>query len=361
MRQSFLVRSILAVVALVAFTVSTQAELMVGDKAARLQTGKWIQGEPVAGFDSNHVYIVEFWATWCGPCVQTIPHLNQLWQAFKDRGVIVIGVDIWDSDEAVAPFVKKMGTNMTYRVALDDKRQDPEGFMGTTWWKRKVNNHGIPAAFIINRDGVIAWIGHPAGLKEEILEEIVSGKQDLTKAAVAYKEGVELENKFQKLQKTLFASIEAKQWADAQAALQGIDTLLPRMTNGFVTARLKVFLGQNKFEQAHRFAESAGKRYPDDDDWLNEVAWTIAENNVADPNCLSLAATLAGRAVELTKGTNSAELDTLARVQFLQGKTAAAIATQEKAVAVEKRKEQKDNLAKTLAKYRAGQLPAAGD
>ena len=149
MRQSFLKCSILVVAALIAVTVSARAELMVGDKAARLQTGKWIQGEPVTGFDSNHVYIVEFWATWCGPCVQTIPHLNQLWQAFKDRGVIVIGVDIWDSDEAVAPFVKKMGTNMTYRVALDDKRQDPEGFMGTTWWKRKTNNHGIPAAFMM--------------------------------------------------------------------------------------------------------------------------------------------------------------------------------------------------------------------
>ncbi len=361
MRQSFLKCSILVVAALIAVAVSARAELMVGDKAARLQTGKWIQGEPVAGFDSNHVYIVEFWATWCGPCVQTIPHLNQLWQAFKDRGVIVIGVDIWDSDEAVVPFVKKMGTNMTYRVALDDKSQDPEGFMSATWWKRKTNNHGIPAAFIINRDGVIAWIGHPAGLKEEILEEIVSGKQDLAKAAVEYKQGQELEDKFQKLQKTLFASIKEKKWDDAQAALQGIDTLLPRMTNGFVTLRLQVLLGQGKFAEAHRFTESASQRHPDDDDWLNELAWTIAGNNVADTNCLNLAGTLVARAVALTKGTNSAELDTLARVQFLQGKTAEAIATQEKAVAVEARKEQKDNLTKNLTSYRAGKLPPAGD
>jgi thiol-disulfide isomerase/thioredoxin len=361
MRQSFLGRSLLAVVFLVTVTLSTRAELMVGDKAARLQTGKWIQGEPVTGFDSNHVYIVEFWATWCGPCVQTIPHLNQLWTKFKDRGVIVIGVDIWDSDETVAPFVKKMGTNMTYRVALDDKSQDPGGFMSSTWWKRKVNNHGIPAAFVINRDGVIAWIGHPGGLNEEILEEIISGKQDLAKAAVDYKNDLELDDKLQKLQKTLFASIEAKQWADAQVALQGIDTLLPRMTNGFVTARLQVSLGQKKFEEAYRIAESAGKRYPDDDEWLNEVAWTIAENNVADTNCLSLAATLAGRAVELTKGTNSAELDTLARVQFLQGKTATAIATQEKAVNVEQQKSQKSALNATLTSYREGKLPKAED
>ena len=76
---------------------------------------------------------------------------------------------------------------------------------------------------------------------------------------------------------------------------------------------------------------------------------------------LRIACPLAGRAVQLTRGTNSAEMDTLARVQFLQGKTVAAIATQEKAIAVEKRKEQQDDLAKTLAKYREGKLPGVGD
>jgi thiol-disulfide isomerase/thioredoxin len=361
MKHSSLFRLILAVTVLISATVSARAELMVGDKAPKLQVGKWVQGEPVSGFDSNHIYIVEFWATWCGPCVQTIPHLNQLGHAFKDKGVVVIGVDIWDSDETVAPFVKKMGTNMTYRVALDDKSQDSEGFMGTTWWKRKVNNHGIPAAFVINREGVIAWIGHPGGLTEEILEEIVSGKQDLTKAATEYKDEVELDDKLLKLQKTLFASIEAKQWVDAQAALQGIDTLLPRMTNGFVTARLQVLLGQNKFGEAYRLTETASKRHPDDAEWLNALAWTIAGKNVTETNCLSLAGTLAARAVQLTKGTNSAELDTLARVQFLQGKTAAAIATMEKAVNVEQVKDQKSALSKTLTSYREEKLPKAED
>lgn len=361
MNQPFLRRSILAVVALVIVTISARAELMVGDKAARLQTGKWIQGEPVAGFDSNHVYIVEFWATWCGPCIQTIPHLNQLWQAFKGRGVIVIGVDIWDSDETVATFVKKMGTNMTYRVALDDKHQDPEGFMGTTWWKRKVNNHGIPTAFIINRDGVIAWIGHPAGLKEEILEEIVSGKQDLATAAADYKHRKEVDDQFQQLQKSLYAAVKEKKWDDAQAALQGIDTLLPRMTNGFVTARLQVLLGQKKFAEAYRFAESASKRYPTDGEWQNSLAWAITATDGVDASCLALANTLAEQAAQLSHGTNSASLDTLARVQFLQGKKLEAIATQEKAVAAEQGKDQKSALSKTLTSYREGKLPKAED
>ncbi|MGH7942107.1 MAG: TlpA family protein disulfide reductase [Limisphaerales bacterium] len=221
-----------------------RAELMVGDKAPALQTGKWIQGEPVHGFDTNHIYIVEFWATWCGPCIQSIPHLNQLWNAFKDKGVIVIGLDVWDSDEAVAPFVEKMGAKMTYRVALDDKSQDPDGWMADHWWKRKVNYHGIPNAFIINKDGVIVWMGHPMGLKEQVLNNIVSGHYDLEKAAADYRSDWQIDQRFQGLQKQLSSDIDDKNWDDAQSALDEIDNLLPKFKNGFTIQRLKVLLGK---------------------------------------------------------------------------------------------------------------------
>jgi thiol-disulfide isomerase/thioredoxin len=160
-----------------------RAELMVGDPAPKLQVGKWIQGGAVQGFDTNHVYIVEFWATWCGPCIASIPHVNDLWQKFKDRGLIVIGQNVWDDDSNVPAFVKKMGDKMTYRVAIDDKSQEANGFMAEHWWKRKVNNHTIPHAFIINKEGRIAWIGHPAGLNEKLLNDILSGHYDLARAA----------------------------------------------------------------------------------------------------------------------------------------------------------------------------------
>src|SRR5215472_17353696 len=89
---------------------SAGATLKVGDPAPKLQTGKWVQGVPVTACEKDKAYIVEFWATWCGPCRASIPHLNETYLKYKDKGLTVIGQDCWEHDEKlVAPFVEKMG------------------------------------------------------------------------------------------------------------------------------------------------------------------------------------------------------------------------------------------------------------
>ena len=70
-----------------------------GEPAAALAVAHWVKGEPVDV--SSGVHVVEFWATWCPPCLTSIPHLTELQEKFKDRGVNIIGV----SDEELHSYV----------------------------------------------------------------------------------------------------------------------------------------------------------------------------------------------------------------------------------------------------------------
>src|SRR5439155_16064625 len=101
--------TLLALAAGATLALAAAPTLKVGDPAPKLQTGKWVQGDPVKEIQKGKAYLVEFWATWCGPCRASIPHVNELHNKYKAKGLIVIGQNCWERDDAlVAPFVKKM-------------------------------------------------------------------------------------------------------------------------------------------------------------------------------------------------------------------------------------------------------------
>jgi thiol-disulfide isomerase/thioredoxin len=184
-----------ALVAGVCASNAAEVTLKVGDPAPKLQQGKYIQGDPVAGFQKGTAYVVEFWATWCGPCRQSIPHLNEKYLSYKNKGLVVIGQDCWENDESlVAPFVKQMGDKMQYRVALDDKTGSDKGKMAETWMDAAGQN-GIPTAFVVDTNGIIAWIGHPMTLEAKTLDSVLAGTFDVKQAAAAAAE--ELKNRAQ--------------------------------------------------------------------------------------------------------------------------------------------------------------------
>lgn len=135
--------------------------------------------------------LVDFWATWCGPCKTSIPHLTEMQKKFKDKGVIFVGI----SDEkpaTVLPFVQKMGDKMDYVVACDEERKSSDGYM------QAYGQGGIPTAFIVGKDGKVLWFGHPMAELEATLEKIVAGKYDL-KTAIAKDEARAVLSDYQKL------------------------------------------------------------------------------------------------------------------------------------------------------------------
>jgi len=331
--------------------------LKVGDSAPKLQTGKFIQGEPVKELAKDTAYLVEFWATWCGPCRVSIPHLNELHEKYKAKGLIVIGQDCWENKEdAVAPFVKSMGNKMTYRVALDDKKDGGKGKMAETWMEAAGQN-GIPAAFLINKSGVIAWIGHPMGLKESTVEAVLDGTFDVKKEAAAYREKIEREQRMEKLWSNFGSAMNKKEWDKAEAGLTELEKALPKdEQDSLVMPRFNLLTGKKDFKAAYRLAAQWSDAHKDDTHYQNELAWAIVSREDLAERDLDLAERIAQRASDAAKSKDGNILDTLARAQFMKGDKDKAIATQEMALSLARGK-QKEQFQEVLDNYKAGKLP----
>ena len=338
--------------------------VMVGAPAPKLQTGRWVQGEAVAGFEKGKAYIVEFWATWCGPCRVSIPHLNEIHNRFKDKGLIVIGQDCWENDEKqVEPFIKTMGEKMTYRVALDTKTDDaPRGKMAETWMAAAAQN-GIPTAFIVDPKGILAWVGHPMTLTDSLIESILNGTHDIKKAAAAFEQSVKESQEWMAAQAPIAKvreSIRKENWDQAYADLAEAEKKISKeRADGL---RTDILLAKRDYagveamaEQKHR-ATSGGPLEAQMAMPLNEIAWRMALDPRISNDDLKRAEKIAKWADDASGHKNPMIMDTLARVLFRLEKRTEAIALQEKAVglATDSLKEQ---LAQTLESYRKGQLP----
>jgi thiol-disulfide isomerase/thioredoxin len=331
--------------------------LRVGDPAPKLQTGQFIQGEPVKELARGTAYLVEFWATWCGPCRVSIPHLNELHEKYKDKGLVVIGQDCWESKEdAVAPFVKSMGNKMTYRVALDDKRDGGKGKMAETWMEAAGQN-GIPAAFLVNKEGVIAWIGHPMSLKEKTIEAVLDGTFDVKKEAAAYAARIERERRMDGLWRNLNGAMRQKDWDKAEAGLAELEKALPKdEQDSLVMPRFNLLAGKKDFKAACRLAGQWSDEHQDNAHYQNELAWAIVARAEFAERDLDLAERIAQRASDAAKGKDANVLDTLARAQFMKGDKDKAVATQARAVELARGK-QKEKFQEVLDSYKAGELP----
>lgn len=147
------------------------ADLGPGSPAPKLEIKAWYKGSPIDKLDPKKTYVVEFWATWCGPCKESIPHLTEL--AKKNPDVTFIGVSAFeeDKDDNIKKFVADMGGKMDYTVGYTGNQ---DGMAKS--WMMAANQGGIPTAFVV-KDSKIQWIGHPMEM-EKPLSEIKAGTFD---------------------------------------------------------------------------------------------------------------------------------------------------------------------------------------
>ncbi|MEQ1823223.1 MAG: TlpA family protein disulfide reductase [Fimbriimonadaceae bacterium] len=188
----------LAIALLGAVAVSTADELKpltIGDPAPAFKVTGWAKGEPIKELKKGNVYVVEFWATWCGPCIASMPHLSEMAKKFEGKATFV-SINTWDFEKneagvketdpahlaRVKEWVEKNSDKMKYNVAYDDSKD----FMSTTWM-RAAGRNGIPCAFIVNADQQITWIGHPMEM-EKVLDEVVANTWDMKAFKVKFDE-----------------------------------------------------------------------------------------------------------------------------------------------------------------------------
>ncbi|PWU20290.1 MAG: hypothetical protein C5B50_04300 [Verrucomicrobia bacterium] len=344
-------------------SATAEPTLKIGDPAPKLAVSKWVQGEPVTKFEKGKAYLVEFWATWCGPCRVSIPHLNEIHAQFKDKGLIVIGQDCWEKDETlVAPFVARMGDKMTYRVALDDKEETKTGKMSETWMAA-AGQHGIPTAFLVDTSGFIAWIGHPMGLNADVIEDVLSGKFDRQKAAQEYADTQQKQVRLQTAFSAVNKAMRDKQWDEAMNKVEEYAKLVPpgpqkQMTTDML--RLNVLFGKEDYPAAFDLVKKVSDANSTNGPLQNGLAWRLITDKGIKQRNLPLAETLASRANDATQGTNGIVLDTLARIKFLRGDQEKAVALEEKAVGLTEG-EQRDRYESVLKKYKRGESPEIAD
>ncbi|HYG74419.1 MAG TPA: redoxin family protein [Planctomycetota bacterium] len=316
--------------------------LKPGDAAPKLYASKWLNGEPVSTFEKGKIYVIECWATWCGPCRAAIPHVNELHNQFKDKGVIVIGMAISDRAPVVESFVAKMGSKMSYRVAIDEPGPDKKGLTLKSWMSA-VGQNEIPWSFIVDKAGVLAWVGDPSDV-EPILHQLLAGTYDVKKQPEIAARRVEFLTRLEK----------ADSAKDGDAYLKIADEMIafdPSSAGALGLAKFKALLRLKKdyvaaYALANKLFEHDLKMKAEP---LAKMAEKILEIEESGKRDLDLALKLAQRADELAAHENAYILETLAAVYFQRGDRDKAISTQEAAVKLSNDEDAKE----TLAKYKA--------
>jgi len=172
--------------------------LKIGDPAPPVAVKSWVRGEPITEFEKGKVYVLDFWATWCGGCIASFPHISAVAEKYKGQ-VHFASIDSYeDAGEnkgkdpvgVVTEFLKKpRGQKLTIDVGVDGSANT----MFETWIK-PLRRQGFPTTFVINQEGKIAWIDVNLDHLDWVLGQVLAGTWDLNKAASVMKQKDALED-----------------------------------------------------------------------------------------------------------------------------------------------------------------------
>ncbi len=326
---------------------ATSASLKVGDPAPPLTIDTWVKGEPVPELKKGRAYIVEFWATWCGPCRQSIPHLTELQAKYPRDTMTIIGISSSEQKGLadVKPYVEKMGDKMDYTVAFDEAGKTNAA------WMQAAGQTGIPTAFIVDQKGMIVWIGHPVyppGAIDKVIEGVVAGTYDV-KAAVARQEKIEAAQK---------ALSDAGAANDTMGVVNALDSLMEADSDRSEEYAIKkfeilVFIAKS-YDAGYAWgAHLVDSVFKDRPEVLTAIAVAITDAPGLEVRDYDLAEKSAKRANDLASYKEPKALDALARVHFAKGEVDKAVELQKGAVERATDEKMKTEMQTRLDEYQA--------
>lgn len=389
MTSALLRYSLVAVTLLTAAASPTTADeekiLTIGSPAPALNVEHWVSNgngafKPVTSFKDGNVYVVEFWATWCGPCIASMPHLVEVQKKFAEKGVQIVSIsdeDLPTVQGFLAKPVRGATDGQTYAQLTSAYclTTDPDRSVASDYMEAAGQN-GIPTCFIVGKSGAVEWIGHPMQM-DGPLEAVVSDKWDRE----AFKSTFEKQQRMSLLQARIgrlmqrgnvaeaIAAVEAERSANADdaeyvtmlddlglklranSALQKIqgdkadeglaeldavirDAKSP-LKEQIESVRIQVLLVSGKSDLAAAALNSAATAEKASAEQLNNLAWTVYQmkerGQEVSAEVVAAAIAVAERAVDTSPESGSI-VDTLAHLVYVSGNLDRAIELQTAAV-----------------------------
>ncbi|MDX2118900.1 MAG: hypothetical protein SFY96_12025 [Planctomycetota bacterium] len=320
--------------------------LGIGDRAPSLEGVKWLAGDALGAASrggaegKSGVTVVAFWSSWSAASREAMRVLGRVQRENKEQGVRVGAVCVWprDKNEDCSGLIAKW--SQRWPIALGT---DMEGAAAKRWLDA-AGRESVPMAFVIGADGNVAWIGSPFEGLGEIVRRAVAGTLD----SAATKRRLE---RTQRLDELAGKSMIPGALALTEQLLSEDGALFGYLA-GF---KFRLLLREREASvSAFAFAREAMQTYlKDNPEELNALACAILDHKDRD---VSLALEMARRAasvLEAARDEDASVLDTLARAEHEHGDTEAAIATQERAVALADEGRMKKTMQKRLEKYKA--------
>lgn len=303
--------------------------LTVGDRAPEIQYSRWLKGTPFKPDQKDMVYVYEFWATWCGPCIAAMPHLSDLARKYKGKAQVV-GVNVWEKTKeqpyesaipAVERFVNASGTRMDYNVIMDNNAQH----MGNNWLLA-AGQKGIPATIVI-KNGVIQWIGHPIKL-DGPLDSLVNGTFDLETFKKVYAKRQEASSKQNEQMDRIFKAVkdaaDAGNFEQLAKSIEDGAKEIPYLKGALQSRMFEALLTKKSAQEAFTYADEMLKGVPG---FKSSLAMMVLDQKNLDKASYA-------KAIEWLRGpnTNSMILDKIADGYVKIGDYKSAVAAMEEAV-----------------------------